>query len=207
MDKYDVKKAFKELYAPTREAFSIVDVPDLTYIAVDGHGNPNTSPEYAAAIEALYATAYTIKFTSKNYRDRDFVVGPLEGLWRAADMNSFTARTKDDWDWTIMIVQPEWITTANIEAACTVAAAKKSLSTIDRVRALTLTEGRSVQILHVGSYDDEGPTLARLHSEFIPEHGLTFNGDHHEIYLSDARRTAPEKLKTILRQPVRAAVP
>ncbi|NMM92250.1 hypothetical protein B2J88_49805, partial [Rhodococcus sp. SRB_17] len=205
MDKYDIKKAFKELYAPTRKEFSLVNVPSLTYIAVDGQGNPNTSPGYVAAVEALYATAYTIKFASKNTHNRDFVVAPLEGLWRASDMNSFTAGDKDSWNWTMMIVQPEWITAADIEHACAAASAKKALPAIDRVHPITLTEGLSVQILHIGSYDDEAPTLARLHDEFMPEHGLEFNGDHHEIYLSDARKSAPEKLRTIIRQPVRSA--
>ncbi|MCQ4120816.1 GyrI-like domain-containing protein [Rhodococcus tibetensis] len=204
MDKYDCKKAHKKLYAPSATGFALVDVPELTYIAVDGHGDPNTSAEHAAAIEALYATAYTIKFASKNH-GRDFVVGPLEGLWRAADLRSFVTRDKDSWDWTMMIVQPEWITTADIEDARAVAAAKKELPALDLLRPLTFTEGQSVQILHIGSYDDEAPTLARLHDKFMPEHGLAFNGDHHEIYLSDARRTASAKLRTILRQPVRPA--
>lgn len=207
MDKYDIKKAHKQLYAPNAKAFALVDVPELTYIAVDGHGDPNTSSEHTAAVEALYATAYAIKFASKNAGGRDFVVGPLEGLWRASDMRSFVTRDKDGWDWTMMIVQPEWITAADIERARAEAGAKKDLPALDRLRPITLAEGRSVQILHLGPYDDEAPTLARLHDEFMPEHELTFNGDHHEIYLSDARRTVPAKLRTILRQPVRSAQP
>ncbi|MFE3291859.1 GyrI-like domain-containing protein [Rhodococcus sp. NPDC059234] len=206
MDKYDIKKAHKNLYGPTAKAFVTVDVPEMTYIAVDGHGDPNTSVEYTAAVEALYATAYTIKFASKKTHGRDLVVAPLEGLWRAADPSAFVTRAKDGWDWTMMIAQPEWITADDIEQARTAAAAKKDLPALERLRQITLAEGRCVQILHRGPYDDEGPTLARLHDEFMPEHGLTFNGDHHEIYLSDARKTAPERLKTILRQPVRAAI-
>ncbi len=205
VDKYDCKKERKQLYAPSTGGFALVDVPELTYIAVDGHGDPNTSPEYAAAVEALYATAYTIKFASKIAHGRDFVVGPLEGLWRAADPRSFITRDKDSWDWTMMIVQPDWITTADIEDARSAVAAKKELPALDLLRPLTFIEGVSVQILHLGSYDDEAPTLARLHDEFMPEHGLVFNGDHHEIYLSDPRRTAPAKLRTVLRQPVRPA--
>ncbi|MDI9913940.1 GyrI-like domain-containing protein [Rhodococcus sp. IEGM 1379] len=205
MDKYDCKKAHKELYTPTTKAFVFVDVPELTYIAVDGHGNPNTSPEYADAVEALYAVAYTLKFTSKKTQGRDFVVAPLEGLWRASDMDAFVGGDKDDWAWTMMIAQPDWITGADIEQAHATAAGKKNLPALDLLRPVTFTEGRSVQILHIGAYDDEAPTLARLHDEFMPEHGLTFNGDHHEIYLSDARKTVPSKLRTILRQPVCSA--
>ncbi|MFC9790747.1 GyrI-like domain-containing protein [Rhodococcus sp. NPDC127528] len=205
MDKYDIKKAHKSLYAPAAKEFTAVDVPEMTYIAVDGHGDPNTSVAYAAAVEALYATAYAIKFASKNAQGRDLVVAPLEGLWRAADPSTFVTREKDGWDWTMMIAQPEWITSADIEQARATAAAKKDLPALELLRPVTLAEGRSLQILHLGPYDDEAATLARLHDEFMPEHGLTFNGDHHEIYLNDARKTAPEKLKTILRQPVRLA--
>lgn len=204
MDRYDIKKAHPELYAPSARTFGFVDVPPLSCIAVDGHGDPNTSSEYAAAVEALYAVAYTVKFTSKKALGRDLVVAPLEGLWRASDMSTFVTRDKGSWEWTAMIAQPDWIPADIVEQARRSAAARKDLSAISRVRWCTLTEGRSVQILHVGPYDDEAPTLARLHEEFMPAHGLTFNGDHHEVYLSDARRTAPAKLRTILRQPVRA---
>jgi len=203
MDKHDIKKAHKELYAPTSKTFVLIDVPAFAYIAVDGHGDPNTSSEYSAAIEALYAVAYTIKFISKNALGRDLVVAPLEGLWRASDMSTFATRDKDRWDWTMMIVQPDWITSDIVEQARRAVGSKKDLSALEKLHSFTLAEGRSVQIMHVGPYDDEGPTLGRLHDEFMPEHGLAFNGDHHEIYLSDARKTAPAKLRTILRQPVR----
>lgn len=202
MEKYDVKRARKELYSASAKDFTVVEVPVLRYLAVDGHGDPNTAPAYTEAIEALYSVAYTLKFESKKVLDRDFVVAPLEGLWRAADMAAFVTRDKSAWDWTMMINQPDWITPEMVAAAIGVAGAKKVLPGLDRLSLLTLEEGTSVQILHVGSYDDEAPTLDRLHHEYLPAHGLTFNGDHHEIYLSDARRTAPAKLKTILRQPV-----
>lgn len=205
VDKYDVKRARKELYSAPSTDFAVVDVPELWYLAVDGHGDPNTAPAYTEAIEALYSVAYTLKFASKKTLERDFVVGPLEGLWRAADMAAFVARDKGTWHWTMMIVQPDWITQEMVTAAVGAAGAKKDLPALDRVSFITLTEGTSVQILHLGSYDDEAPTLARLHHEYLPAHGLTFNGDHHEIYLSDPRRTAPAKRKTILRQPVAAA--
>lgn len=202
MDKYDVKKARKNLYsAPPR--FTIVDVPPLHYLAVDGTGNPNTAPAYAQALEALYSVSFTLKFASKG-EGRDYVVGPLEGLWRAENPEAFVARDKDAWEWTMLINQPEWITEEKVATAKEAAAAKKYLPALPLVRFVTLTEGTAVQIMHVGSYDDEAPTLAALHNEYMPEHGLDFAGDHHEIYLSDPRKTAPEKLRTILRQPVRA---
>lgn len=203
VDKYDVKVALKELYAPSSKDFTMVDVPRMQYLAIDGHGNPNTSPEYVAALEALYPVAYALKFMSKKELDRDFVVGPLEGLWRADDPTAFTTRKKDEWDWTMMISQPDWITDAMTDAAIATVTAKKGIPALKRLRLLELIEGTSVQILHIGSYDDEAPTLAKLHDEFMPAHGFTFHGDHHEIYLGDPRRVAPEKLRTVLRQPVR----
>jgi hypothetical protein len=205
VDKYDIKVAQKTLYAPSSTDFVIVDVPPMQYLAIDGSGDPNASPEYAAAIEALYPVAYALKFTSKNALGRDFVVGPLEGLWRAADMSAYTRGDRDAWEWTLLVHQPDWITAEMVaDAVGAMTAKKKGGTALDHLRLLTVDEGRSVQILHIGSYAAEAPTLARLHDEYMPAHGLTFNGDHHEIYLSDVRRTAPEKLKTVLRQPVRA---
>ncbi len=202
MDKYDVKRDLKHLYAPSAKDFAVVDVPQLTYLAVDGHGDPNTSREYADAVEALYSVSYAVKFASKRMLDRDFVVGCLEGLWWADDMSTFVTRDKSAWNWTMLIVQPAWVTPEMVDAAVEKAAAKQ-LPALSKLRTLTFTEGKSVQIMHIGPYDDEGPTLDRLHHEYLPQHGLTFNGHHHEIYLGDPRRSAPEKLKTVLRQPVR----
>lgn len=202
MDKYDVKKHRRDLYGAGRN-FALVQVPGQNFIAVDGRGNPNTSPDYTAALEALYAVAYTLKFTARRTLGRDAVVAPLEGLWRAEDPADFVRGSKDSWEWTMMISQPEWITPELAAAAAAEVAAKKGLDSAESIRWLPLDEGLSAQVLHVGSYDDEAPLLARLHDEFMPGYGLDFNGDHHEIYLSDPRRTAPEKLRTILRQPVR----
>lgn len=202
MDKYDVKKAYRKLYAPPAKDFVVVDVPVFRYIAVDGQGDPNTSTAYAQAVESLFGVAYTVKFASKKQLDRDFTVGPLEALWRADDPSAFTKRDKSAWAWTVMIHQPDWVTDDMIAAAVEAVGKKKEPAD---VRQLTLEEGRCVQILHIGPYDDEGPTLDRLHNRYMPDNGLEFNGDHHEIYLSDVRRTAPEKLKTILRQPVKRA--
>lgn len=201
-EKYDVKRAHRELYTPRAE-FTLVDVPPLQYLAVDGHGDPNTAPEYADAVEALFGVAYAVKFRSKRELGRDFVVAPLEGLWRASDPATFVTREKGEWSWTMLIAQPEWIDEGLVAGAIDAVRAKGEKSALDRLRLERMHEGASVQILHVGSYDDEGPTLARLHDEWMPRHRLTFNGDHHEIYLSDARRTPPEKLRTVLRQPVR----
>lgn len=203
-EKYDVKRARRALYAPPRE-FSLVDVPPMRYLAVEGHGDPNVAPEYVEAVEALFAVAYAAKFRSRSELGRDLVVAPLEGLWRADDPATFVTREKSAWSWTMLIAQPDWVddelAAAAVESAR--AKAKGGRPGLERLRLVELREGTCVQILHLGSYDDEAPTLARLHDEWMPQHGLTFNGDHHEIYLSDARRTAPEKLRTVLRQPVR----
>ena len=205
-EKYDVKRERRELYAPPRQ-FALVEVPAMRYLAIDGHGDPNTAAEYAQAVEALFGVAYAVKFRSKRELGRDLVVAPLEGLWRADDPATFVTREKSAWSWTMLIAQPDWIDAEFVSAAIDSIRAKGEKPALGLLRLAELGEGTCVQILHVGSYDDEAPTLARLHDEWMPQHGLTFNGDHHEIYLSDARRTAPEKLRTVLRQPVRPIAP
>jgi len=202
MPKTDFRKTLKHLYSPSR-TFTLVQVPELQFLMVDGHGDPNTAQEYTDALEALYAVAYKVKFASKRALDQDYVVPPLEGLWWAEDMTTFVSRDKNAWDWTMMIMQPEWIDGQMVEEAVQQVAKSKDLPALSKLRLTNYQEGLSVQILHIGSYDDEAPTLARLHNEFLPENGLTEAGKHHEIYLSDPRRTAPEKLKTVLRQPVK----
>lgn len=183
----------------------LVDVPAQQFIALDGHGDPNTSADYATAVEALYAVAYTIKFASKSKLGQDFVVGPLEGLWWTDDPGDFTSRAKDSWRWRLLISQPAWISEGMIHGAKRAAQEKKGLCAISDVRAEILHEGTSAQVLHVGPYDDEGPVLAR-HAKWLDANGLRVSGLHHEIYLSDRRRTDPAKLKTILRQPVETDV-
>ncbi|MFC4071756.1 GyrI-like domain-containing protein [Actinoplanes subglobosus] len=174
-------------YSARRGRFDIVDVPDLRYLMVDGEGDPNAGTAFGDAAEALYPVAYRLKFASKR-AGRDYVVMPLEGLWWADDMESFTAsRDKSRWHWTLMIMVPDGIDEDLVG---------------DGVRLGTLSEGRCVQTLHVGPFDAEAETLERMHHEFIPANGLRMTGRHHEIYLSDPRRTAPERLRTILRQPV-----
>ena len=182
----DIKKDRKDLYLPGRADFTEVDVPAMTYLAIDGHGDPNTSPAYATAIQALYAGAYAIRAVLKKRTGDDFVAGD-----------------KGEWDWTMMIPLPEAVSSQDIAEGLAQAARKKPGLPVSALKELSLSEGRSLQILHVGTYDDEAPTLARLHDEIMPGLGLTWNGPHHEIYLSDPRRVAPERMKTVLRRPVR----
>lgn len=204
MGKIDFKKEMRELYQPSAKDFELIDVPEMQFLMVDGHGDPNTAPEYQQAIEALYALAYKIKFISKRELGKDYVVPPLEGLWWAEDMRSFSSqRDKSEWEWTAIVMQPDWTTQEMLEGAKEQVAKSKDLAALPRVRLESYREGLSAQILHVGSYEDEAPTLRRLHEEFLPANGYRPAGKHHEIYLSDLRRTAPEKLKTVLRQPVR----
>ena len=203
MSKVDFKKELKDLYSPPKK-FVLVDVPEMQFLMVDGHGDPNVAQEYQDALEALYAMAYKMKFMSKKQLGQDYVVPPLEGLWWAEDMQSFTtSRDKSQWDWAMMIMTPEWISDEMFAESLEVVRKGKNPAALDKILLESYTEGLSVQIMHVGSYDEEGPTLMKLHREFLPENGYAENGKHHEIYLGDPRRVAPEKLKTVLRQPVR----
>ncbi|WP_239066314.1 GyrI-like domain-containing protein [Microbacterium hibisci] len=200
--KVDLKRTIAAYTAP-RGSFEIVDVPPLRYLMVDGHGDPNTSKAYGDAVAAVFGVAYTLKFLSRRELGRDYVVMPLEGLWWSDDMATFTTdRDKSRWSWTMMSLVPEWLDDAHVARARDTAASKGGSPAIDRLRVSELVEGLSVQTLHVGSYDDEAPVLDELHHRFVPQHGLRLRGLHHEIYLADPRRTAPEKLRTILRQPV-----
>jgi hypothetical protein len=195
--KVDYKRELYELYAPGPEPV-IVDVPGFAFLMIDGHGDPNTAEEYREAIEALYAVAYTAKFAVKHAGGLDFSVMPLEGLWWAADPAAFTTGDKSAWDWTMMIMQPDQVSAAVVEQACARVAAKKAAA-VGRLRFERFAEGRAAQLMYVGPYAAEGPVIQRLHA-FITEQGYALAGKHHEIYLSDPRRTAPEKLKTVIRQ-------
>ncbi len=199
MTKLDLKTTYKHLYQPSLKEFSLVDVPPFNYLMVDGHGDPNHAPEYQQAVELLYGMAYTIKFALKP--QLDFTVMPLEGLWWVPDMRSFSQAHKDDWDWTMMILQPELVTPELVAKTRQEVTDKKKLPGAVQVRLETFTEGLSAQILYLGAYADEGPTIARIHA-WIAENGYQPAGKHHEIYLGDPRRNPPEKLKTIIRQPV-----
>jgi hypothetical protein len=199
---YDVKRDLRHLYAPTNRDWVRLTVPPQRFLAVAGKGDPNADPAYSEAVEALYAVAYTVKFAGKR-AGRDFVVGPLEGLWYADDASVFSARDKARWSWTMLVSLPSWVSETEVEAAASVARRKKkALPALDRVRIEALDEGLCMQLLHVGPYDDETPALARLHGEVLPAESLRERGRHHEVYLSDPRRTAPDKLKTVVRQPV-----
>lgn len=200
--KVDFKKQL-DSYKAGRDTFRLVEVPPLQYLMIDGHGDPNTSQEFADAAAALYPVAYKLKFASKQDLGKDYVVMPLEGLWWADDMETFTSlRDKSRWNWTLMIMVPAWTTQPMFSAALARIGAHGNPVSLDRVRLQALDEGSCVQTLHLGSYDDETGILDQMHHHFLPEHGLCMTGKHHEIYLSDARKTAPEKLRTILRQPV-----
>lgn len=203
--KVDVKKT-KDSYQARSGEFRVVDVPVMQYLMVDGHGDPNTSVDYADALAALYPVAYTLKFASKQELGRDYVVPPLEALWWAADMAAFTSgRDKTRWSWTAMIMTPDWVTPQMVADAMTAVAAKERSAGRATVRLETLAEGRCVQTLHTGPYDEEAGSLAQMHDHVIPGKGLRMSGRHHEIYLNDARRVQPAALRTILRQPVEEA--
>ncbi|TKV58262.1 hypothetical protein FDO65_11765 [Nakamurella flava] len=177
-------------------------VPAMPFLMIDGHGDPNTAPEYAAALTTIYPVAYALKFLGKS-TGRDHVVMPLEALWWADDLAAFTAeRDKSRWDWTVMITVPEWVTAEHVDVAREKVRTKDGVTRLPDIRLETFDEGLAVQTLHVGSYDAEAPVLDELHQAVIPGLSLRMTGKHHEVYLSDARRTAPEKLRTILRQPV-----
>jgi hypothetical protein len=204
MPKLDLKKEYREFYNASAKSCSVVDVPEMQFLMVDGSGDPNTSQAYQDAVGALYAMAYTLKFLSKQTEKLDYVVMPLEGLWWTDDMAGFSAEDKSAWKWTAMIMQPDHITSAQVEASREEVRNKKNPPALDRLRFESLREGLSVQIMHIGPYADEGPTIARLH-QFAADSGYSLRGKHHEIYLSDPRRAAPERLRTVIRQPVAAA--
>lgn len=204
--KTDFKRT-RDSYRARHREFRIIDVPPTNYLMVDGRGDPNTSEAYGDAISALYPVAYTLKFASKRELGRDYVVPPLEALWWADDMDAFTtARDKSRWQWTAMIMVPDWITSDMFEESVAAASAKRGSPGLDEVRLETLHEAQCVQTLHLGPYDEEAEVLAELHEQFIPSAGLRMTGKHHETYLNDARRTEPSKLRTILRQPVESTV-
>lgn len=200
--KTDFKRSLDSYRARAGE-FRVVEVPLLQYLMVDGHGDPNTARSYADALAALYPVGYRLKFASKRGLERDYVVPPLEALWWAEDMDAFTtARDKSRWDWTVMLMVPDWIGPSLVDAAVSEVAAASAPAGLDRLRLDVLEEGTAVQTLHVGPYDAEAEVLADLHHRFLPEAGLRMTGRHHEIYLSDPRRVEPARLRTILRQPV-----
>lgn len=200
--KIDTKKTLGPLYQASAKDIAQVDVPAFNYLMVDGSGDPNSSPEYAQAVEALFSVAYTAKFMIKKGPEAlDYAVMPLEGLWWADDMSAFAAGDKAQWQWTMMIMQPDFVANAVILAAMAEVQRKKHLPAIEKVRLEVFTEGLCAQVLHVGPFSEEGPTVERLHAFIDARTGRT--GKHHEIYLTDIRRAAPQKWKTIIRHPMR----
>jgi hypothetical protein len=202
----DPEPELQRLYRARRTP-ELVEVPELSFLMIDGHGDPNHSERYQQALQALYAVSYTLKFALKKQRGLDWRVAPLEGLWWAQDMAQFSVQRKADWDWTMMIRQPAQVTPQLVEQTVQQVAQTKQLPLARELRLERFTEGPAAQVLYVGPYSAEGPTIAALHA-FLHEHGRSFDGrrhKHHEIYLSDPRRTAPERLKTIIRQPVSPA--
>lgn len=200
--KIDLKKELKSLYTASAKEAAAVEVPKLRYLMVDGIGDPNTSATYKEAIEALFAVSYTAKFIVKKGPQKiDYAVMPLEGLWWADDMSVFTAGDKSNWKWTMMIMQPDFVAKAVIDTAIAEVKKKNDLPGVDRLRLEGFAEGLCAQVMHVGPFSTEGPTITRLHA-FVDARS-TRTGKHHEIYLSDIRRTKPESWKTILRQPMK----
>jgi len=201
MRKIDYKKELKHLYQASAKKAERVDVPSMNFLMLDGQGDPNASQRFQEGVEALFGLAYTIKFIiKKGVTAVDYGVLPLEGLWWVEDMAGFSIEKKDDWQWTIMIMQPDLVTADMVEAARNQARAKKKSTILDEVRFEAYREGASAQTMHIGPFEEEGPAIEKLH-RFIRESGHDLAGRHHEIYLSDIRRTAPGKWKTIVRQP------
>jgi len=203
MKKIDYKKELKHLYKPSAKKIEFVEVPKMNYLMINGKGNPNTSIAFKNAVETLYAVSYAVKFLiKKGELQTDYKVMPLEGLWWVDDMREFDINNKDNWKWTAMIMQPEIVTKKHIETAIEQVKKKKSLEELLKIEFTSFQEGKSAQTLYIGPFEDEGPTIEKIHS-FITENKYSLSGKHHEIYLSDIRKAKPEIWKTIIRQPVK----
>jgi len=202
MEKIDLKKELRHLYSSSSKEVIIVDVPEMSFLMVDGMGDPNTAKDYQDAIEALYAVAYALKFMiKKGDSGIDYVVMPLEGLWWTEDMSKFSLENKDLWKWTAMIMQPKEVSGALFSEVLEQAQKKRKLASLSKMRFERFHEGLAAQIMHIGPYSAEGPTIEKLHS-YIKQTGYELRGKHHEIYLSDPGRSKPERMKTIIRQPI-----
>jgi len=197
MKKIDLKAQLKYLYRPSASKPQTVDVPRFNFIMVDGKGDPNGT-EFSDAISALYSLSFTLKFMVKKEKAIDYPVMSLEGLW-GDESDAFDAADREGWRWTAMMMQPEPVTPALYRRAVE-AVRKKGLKVLEKARLESFREGLSAQIMHIGPYSAEAPTIKKLH-EYIEESGGKTRGRHHEIYLGDPRRAAPSKLKTIIRQP------
>jgi len=198
----DMKKQYKALYTAKVDVPARVDVPPLPYLMIDGAGDPNTAPAFAGAMQVLYSLAYTMKFEMKKTREIDYPVMAPEGLWWAENMADFASTPKDKWLWTLMMLQPEVVTSELLAWAVKEVERKKGLDAARKARLETYDEGSSAQVLFIGPFSEEGPAIVKLHA-FIAAQGCALSGKHHEIYLSDTRRVPPEKWRTIIRQPMR----
>jgi len=203
MEKIDLKKELKHLFKASTKKATTIEVPAMNFLMIDGAGDPNTSRDFQEAIEALYGASYTAKFNlKKSGEGPDYAVMPLEGLWWTDDMGRFSMDHRDIWKWTLMIMQPDFVTKEVVNRAMDDLRKKKNPPALSKMRLKRFDEGLSTQIMHKGPYSEEGPTVAKLH-KFIEDNGYKMNGKHHEIYMGDPRRCKPDNLKTILRQPVR----
>lgn len=200
MARIDLKRDLKHLYAPSAKVVEEVDVPALRFLMIDGQGDPHTTPAYAEAVEALFSVSYAAKFMVKRATGIDYAVMPLEGLWWADDHAAFAANDRARWRWTMMIAQPDFVEDALLHAAIAEVRGKKRLPALERLRLESFAEGRCAQVLHVGPFGEEGPTIQRVHA-FIAQRGQ-LAGKHHEIYLSDIRRADPARWRTVIRQPM-----
>jgi hypothetical protein len=202
MEKMDYKKQLENLYKPSAKNVAMVEVPKMNFLMVDGEGDPNTAQAFSNAVEALFSVAYTLKFmVKKGAMAIDYGVLPLKALFWADDMNVFRTGDKDAWKWTLMIMQPEFITEEMVQKAIDQVKVKKNPASLGLLRFEAFKEGKAAQIMHIGPFSEEGPTIEKVHT-FIEDSDSERVGKHHEIYLSDIRRAAPEKWKTIVRQPM-----
>ncbi len=201
MDKVDLRRELESLYNPSAKKITVVEVPAMNFLLVDGEGSP-ASQQYREAVEALFSVSYALKFMIKKGKDVDYGVMPLEGLWWMDDMTQFSVERKEEWKWTAMIMQPKYITAQDVALAVEQTRKKKNLPALPKLRFDSFKEGKAAQILYVGPFSAEAPTIAKIHAH-ITGSGHQLSGEHHEIYLNNPATTAPEKLKTILRQPMK----
>lgn len=199
--KIDLVRELKELYKPSAKKAAIIEVPEMSFLTVDGSGAPE-SQGFMDAVSALYGMSYTLKFMLKKAGRIDYKVMPLEGLWWMKGTREFDVNARDSWQWRVMIAQPDEVLAADVTRAKTELREKKDPPGLSRLKSRKFAEGKAVQIMHIGPYSAEGPTIRALH-QFAEENGFRLTGKHHEIYMGDPRRSAPEKLKTIIRQPVK----
>ncbi len=206
MRQIDLRRDLKHLYTPSPKEPELVKVPNFKFIMIDGTGNPNNSQDFQDSIQALYRACYTLKFMMRSEKKVDYPVMALEGLWWADDMDVFMTGARSEWKWTLMILQPSSVTKTLLKKAVREADKKKGLASLQNLRLEGYQEGLAVQMMHIGTYAGEEPTIRRLH-DFARERGLNLRGKHHEIYLSDPQRVKPERMKTVIRQPVEKIQP